>query len=77
MQNLTFKILILFVLIFGISCVPQKPDVAEEFSINGLKVIVKPNRANEIISAQLYLRGGSLNINESTQGIEPLIFESA
>lgn len=77
MQNLTFKILILFVLIFGVSCAPQDPYAAEEFFINGLKVIVKPNRANEIISAQLYLRGGSLNINESTQGIEPLIFESA
>lgn len=77
MQNLTFKILILFVLIFGVSCAPQDPYAAEEFFINGLKVIVKPNRANEIISAQLYLRGGSLNINELTQGIEPLIFESA
>lgn len=77
MQSLTLKILMIFVLILGISCVLQKPDAAEEFSVNGLKVIVKPNRANEIISAQLYLRGGSLNIDESTQGIEPLIFESA
>lgn len=77
MKNLTFKILILFVLIFGMSCASIDPHAAEEFFINGLKVVVKPNSANEIISAQLYLRGGSLNINESNQGIEPLIFESA
>ena len=77
MKNLTSKLLILFVLIFGMSCASHDPYAAEEFFINGLKVVVKPNSANEIISAQLYLRGGALNINESTQGIEPLIFESA
>ncbi len=50
---------------------------AEEFTVNGLKVVVKHNPANSIVSAQLYLRGGSLNIGEATQGIEPLIFTSA
>ncbi len=49
----------------------------EEFTVNGLKVIVQPSSANEIISVQLYIRGGSLNLNEATQGIEPLIFRSA
>ena len=49
----------------------------EEFTVNGLKVIVHPSSANEIISVQLYIRGGSLNLNEATQGIEPLIFRSA
>lgn len=77
MQNLLFKILIFTVIIFGISCTPRNPDAAEEFIVNGLKVIVKPNRANEIVDVQLYLLGGSLNISEQTQGIEPLIFESA
>jgi zinc protease len=55
----------------------MKPELTEEFWVNGLKVIFKPNPANEIVSVQLYLRGGSLNLDESTQGIEPLIFESA
>jgi zinc protease len=49
----------------------------EEFSVNGLRVILKPNPANEIISAQLYLRGGALNLSEETRGIEPLIFNCA
>lgn len=47
---------------------------AEEFSANGLKVILKTNPANDIISAQLYLRGGVANLTEATQGIEPLVF---
>jgi predicted Zn-dependent peptidase len=52
-------------------------STTEEFTVNGLKVIVQPSSANEIISVQLYIRGGSLNLNEATQGIEPLIFRSA
>ena len=50
---------------------------AEELMVNGLKVVVKSNPANQIISVQLYLRGGALNLNEFTQGIEPLIFNCA
>jgi len=55
----------------------DQTQATEEFSVNGLKVIVKPISANEIISVQLYLRGGSLNLTEATQGIESLIFQSA
>ena len=50
---------------------------AEEFTVNGLKVILKSNNANEIISAQLFLRGGAMNLTEETQGIESLLFSSA
>jgi zinc protease len=49
----------------------------EEFTVNGLKVILKPNGANDIISAQLYLRGGAMNLDDADQGIESLIFECA
>jgi zinc protease len=49
----------------------------EEFTVNGLKVIVKTNPANDVIAASLFLRGGVLNITDSTQGIEPLIFAIA
>ena len=77
MQNMIIKSNIVFLLLLGISFANQTDNTAEEFTINGLKVIVKPNRANEIISAQLYLKGGSRNLNKSIQGIEPLIFESA
>ncbi|MFQ5746790.1 MAG: M16 family metallopeptidase [Gemmatimonadota bacterium] len=53
------------------------PKDTEAFTVNGLKVILKHNPANEIIAAQLYIRGGSMNLTEATQGIEPLIALSA
>lgn len=55
----------------------DRTGASDEFIVNGLKVIVRPISANDIISVQLYLRGGSLNLTETTQGIESLIFESA
>jgi zinc protease len=55
----------------------DKGPAIEELSVNGLTVILRPINANDIISVQLYLRGGSLNLTESTQGIESLIFQSA
>ncbi|MCH8021946.1 insulinase family protein, partial [candidate division KSB1 bacterium] len=48
----------------------------EEFFVKNLKVILKPNTSNEIISAQLYLKGGVLNLTEENQGIEEFIFNS-
>ncbi|MCG8604716.1 insulinase family protein [bacterium] len=48
-----------------------------EFIVKDFKVILKPKPASEIVSVQLYWRGGSLNLTESTQGIEPFIFNSA
>ena len=53
------------------------PAQTQEFTVNGLTVLLKPNPANEIVSAQLYVRGGARNITEATQGIEPLIFNTA
>jgi zinc protease len=60
-----------FVLLAGAQGTSSPVD---EFSVNGLKVILKTNPANDIISVQLYLRGGVANITEATQGIEPLTF---
>jgi zinc protease len=51
--------------------------LTEEFVVNGLKVILKENPANEIVSASLYLRGGVFNLTRATAGIEPLIFNTA
>jgi len=49
----------------------------EEFLVKNLKVILKANTSNEIISVQLYLKGGVLNLTEENQGIEEFIFNSA
>ncbi len=55
----------------------DKAGAGGEFVVNGLKVLVRPISANDIISVQLYLRGGSMNLTEATQGIESLVFQSA
>ncbi|MBN2029254.1 insulinase family protein [bacterium] len=77
MRNRHLSIILVFILWAGLTFASQGSEVVETFDVNGLQVIVKPNSANEIVSAQLYIKGGSLNLSESTQGIEPLIFESA
>lgn len=49
----------------------------EEFTVNGLKVILKKNPSNEVIVTQLYVRGGVFNLTPETAGIEPLLFDVA
>jgi len=49
----------------------------EEFTINGLKVVLKKNTANEVVVAQLYIRGGVLNLTPELAGVEPLLFDAA
>lgn len=49
----------------------------EEFTINGLKVVLKKNTANAIIATHLYIRGGVLNLTPETAGLESLLFEAA
>jgi len=51
--------------------------LTEEFTVNGLKVILKKNPANEVIAASLYIRGGVFNLTAATAGIEPLLFDVA
>ncbi len=77
MRNRHVSISLVFILLAILVFASQGSEPVVTLDVNGLQVIVKPNSANEIVSAQLYIKGGSFNLNESTQGIEPLIFESA
>lgn len=43
----------------------------KEYDINGLKVLVKPS-PKQVISARLFLKGGTANYSEEKQGIERL-----
>ena len=49
----------------------------EEFTVNGLKVILKKNTANQVVATQLYIRGGVMNLTPELAGIEPLLFDAA
>ena len=44
----------------------------QSFDVNGLKVIFKGNSANDIISTNLYFKGGVTNLNQDQAGLESL-----
>jgi zinc protease len=50
---------------------------AEEFTVHGLKVLLKKNTANQVISANLYIRGGVFNLSPEIAGIEPFLYNVA
>jgi len=68
---------VFFLLWFVILTSPASAGNVEEFTVNGLKVILKKNPANEVVVAQLYIRGGALNLTPEIAGIEPLLFDAA
>jgi len=44
----------------------------QSFDVNGLKVIFKQNTANDILSVNMYFKGGVVNLNEDQAGLEAL-----
>jgi zinc protease len=48
-----------------------------EFTVNGLKVLVKQRPASQTVSAGLFVRGGSRNITAANAGIEALTLDLA
>ena len=63
------------ILLCAIEAWPASP--AESFSVNGLKVIFVPNKANDIIAANVYFRGGSATLDMKEAGIEDLALRVA
>lgn len=47
------------------------------FTVAGIDVVFKPIRANEVVAARLYLKGGSANLTPETAGIENLMAAAA
>jgi zinc protease len=43
------------------------------FEVNGLRVILRKNTANDVIAANLYLLGGTRQLSPATQGIETFL----
>jgi zinc protease len=48
-----------------------------EFTVNGLKVLVKQRPASQTVAAGLFVRGGSRNITSANAGIESLTLDLA
>jgi predicted Zn-dependent peptidase len=51
--------------------IPPVEDKATSFTVNGLKVILKPS-IKEIISARFFIKGGTANYSKEQEGIESL-----
>jgi zinc protease len=52
-------------------------SVTSTYTINGLKVIHRPNAANDVVAVNLYLLGGVRQLTPATQGIERVLLETA
>ena len=63
------KLLILISIIFCTSVIAQ--DI-QSFDLNGLKVILKQNTANDIISVNMFFKGGVTILTEDQAGLENL-----
>ncbi|MDB4877306.1 MAG: peptidase domain protein [Gemmatimonadetes bacterium] len=51
----------------------QADTATSTFDVNGLKVILRRNTANDVVSANVYLLGGTQQLTPATQGIEWLL----
>ena len=47
------------------------------FEVNGVKVILRRNTANDVIAANVYLLGGTQQLTPATQGIESLLLRAS
>lgn len=52
-------------------------SVTSTYMVNGIKVIHRPNAANDVVAVSLYLLGGVRQLTPATQGIERLLLEAA
>jgi zinc protease len=50
---------------------------AVSFEVDGVRVILRRNTANDVIAANLYLLGGARQLTEGNQGIEKLMLEAS
>ncbi len=65
-RNLKLSIFLIVLGITGLSFASG----TESFTVNGLKVILKKNTSTNIISANIYLKGGAAVLSPETSGIE-------
>ena len=55
----------------------QADTATTTFDVNGLKVILRRNTANEVVAANVYLLGGTQQLSPATQGLESLLLQSS
>jgi zinc protease len=52
-------------------------SITTAFTVGGVRVILRPNFATDVVAVNLYLLGGSRQLKTDTQGVEPLLLDVA
>jgi zinc protease len=55
----------------------QTDTATTSFDVNGLKVILRRNTANDVVAANMYLLGGAQQLTPATQGIENFLLRAS
>lgn len=55
----------------------QSDTATTSFEVNGLKVILRRNTANDVVAANMYLLGGTQQLTPATQGIESFLLQAS
>lgn len=76
MTRWTARVAIALCLIATARAQESSPQISE-FTVNGLKVLVKPRPGTQTVAAGLFIRGGSANITVENAGLESLTLDLA
>jgi zinc protease len=57
--------------------IAQNDTNTTTFDVNGLKVILRRNTANDVVAANVYLLGGTQQLTPAIQGIEDFLLEAS
>lgn len=72
------RILLLIVALLSPAIAIAQSDTATaSFDVNGLKVILRRNTANDVVAANMYLLGGVQQVTPATQGIENFLLQAS
>jgi len=65
------------ILIVPASTKAQSDTATTSFDLNGLKVILRRNTANDVVAANVYLLGGTQQLTPAIQGIEDFLLQAS
>jgi zinc protease len=71
-----FLVLLLLV-VAPLAARAQTDTSTSSFDVNGLKVILRRNTSNDVVSANVYLLGGTQQLSPATQGIEVMLLAAS
>src|SRR2546423_3929186 len=79
MKSLRISAIVLALSLLTASYVAAQPGTegVAEFTVNGLKVLVKQRPSSQTVAVGLFIKGGSRNITAANAGVEALMLDVA